>query len=408
MTTETVNGQTVVVTEAHGARRVTKFETLEDASDQISVLHVQLLEFCEYARNCERRLDEISDILGPITQNAAIIDSGSLGSVKKAIRLAVDDESIVVDGMRDRLAALQRAQKYFRDPERGWVCNVLANGKPTPLGDIDPATVPTDFDVADMSDRLAEIGKIMSADEMTLADLERIYRLSTGKSAASMSDAAKRAGYEKKCVDELESTNDDAYRRLERIEAILEEGDRRLLAGDGPVGGIPPMLSEREFREMYLLAKMVPFEDVPERIDELDNDPIDAEFAVVDDEPERPANDLRDQCGERFVAALDSICLVQKSFDAMVHSAGAAIVASDILPPNPRLSEMVGAYCESNRYLSASQMETIDIEYRSVFIWFDEFERHPTVRYLERYFEACCRLRDTVRIQYQLAKEGVR
>lgn len=35
-----------------------------------------------------------------------------------------------------RCEALQRAQSHFRDPERTWVCNILANGMPTLFGDI--------------------------------------------------------------------------------------------------------------------------------------------------------------------------------------------------------------------------------------------------------------------------------
>lgn len=40
------------------------------------------------------------------------------------------------DFYKRRCEALQRAQVHFRDPERTWVCNILANGQPTPFGDI--------------------------------------------------------------------------------------------------------------------------------------------------------------------------------------------------------------------------------------------------------------------------------
>jgi len=36
-----------------------------------------------------------------------------------------------------RCHSLQRNQKHFREPERGWVCNTLANGDPTTFGDIE-------------------------------------------------------------------------------------------------------------------------------------------------------------------------------------------------------------------------------------------------------------------------------
>lgn len=44
-------------------------------------------------------------------------------------------------------------------------------------------------------------------------------------------------------------------RRLDAIAEILELGDRRLLASDGPAGEQPPDLTLDEFRRMYLLAK---------------------------------------------------------------------------------------------------------------------------------------------------------
>lgn len=40
------------------------------------------------------------------------------------------------DFYKRRCEALQRAQVHFRDPERTWVCNILANGSPTHFGDI--------------------------------------------------------------------------------------------------------------------------------------------------------------------------------------------------------------------------------------------------------------------------------
>lgn len=40
------------------------------------------------------------------------------------------------DFYKRRCDALQRAQSHFRDPERTWVCNILANGTPTLFGDI--------------------------------------------------------------------------------------------------------------------------------------------------------------------------------------------------------------------------------------------------------------------------------
>ena len=42
--------------------------------------------------------------------------------------------------------------------------------------------------------------------------------------------------------------------RLEQIAEIIELGDSRVLAGDGPVAGLPPAINMGEWRRMYCLA----------------------------------------------------------------------------------------------------------------------------------------------------------
>lgn len=43
-----------------------------------------------------------------------------------------------------------------------------------------------------------------------------------------------------------------ALTKLTRAAEIIEVGDQRLMAGDGPCGGMPPDISLTEWREMYL------------------------------------------------------------------------------------------------------------------------------------------------------------
>ena len=52
--------------------------------------------------------------------------------------LAQDMAELILerDFYKRRCEALQRAQSHFREPERTWVCNILANGQPTAFGDI--------------------------------------------------------------------------------------------------------------------------------------------------------------------------------------------------------------------------------------------------------------------------------
>ena len=48
----------------------------------------------------------------------------------------------------------------------------------------------------------------------------------------------------------------ELLQRLEEIASIIETGDQRLLATDGPCGDQPPNISLAEWRRMYLLAKL--------------------------------------------------------------------------------------------------------------------------------------------------------
>jgi hypothetical protein len=42
--------------------------------------------------------------------------------------------------------------------------------------------------------------------------------------------------------------------RLAEIAEIIEEGDRRLMHIDGPIGGMPPEITLDEWRRIYVLA----------------------------------------------------------------------------------------------------------------------------------------------------------
>lgn len=46
-----------------------------------------------------------------------------------------------------------------------------------------------------------------------------------------------------------------AVEQLRRACEIIETGDQRLLASDGPVGGRPPDISLDEWRELYQCVK---------------------------------------------------------------------------------------------------------------------------------------------------------
>ena len=46
--------------------------------------------------------------------------------------------------------------------------------------------------------------------------------------------------------------------RLAEIAKIIELGDHRLMAADGPCGNLPPDISLAEWRQMYCLAKGLP------------------------------------------------------------------------------------------------------------------------------------------------------
>ena len=56
---------------------------------------------------------------------------------------------------------------------------------------------------------------------------------------------------------------ENALRDLWRAIQIIETGDDRLLAADGPVGGQPPDISLEEWREMYV--RLVRARDILDR-----------------------------------------------------------------------------------------------------------------------------------------------
>lgn len=56
-------------------------------------------------------------------------------------------------------------------------------------------------------------------------------------------------------MSETKLTASCVVEQLRRACEIIETGDQRLLASDGPAGGRPPDISLDEWRELYLCVK---------------------------------------------------------------------------------------------------------------------------------------------------------